>query len=821
MATLADRLPPSLRGLLRQKRFATLGIVSLGIAIALNTTMYSVTDALLFPKIAMRDPERLYNMYFYGDYRGRLTEQEKGEVISKFSFIEGSAYLRGNWGAQNFAESGTQGRTARVLNVGTTYFELLGVEALAGRLFTKADWDSPARPVVVSERFWRQMFPDRRLGDTVTFTLDDEPRIVIGVLAYESDFPGAMTDVWQLPKGSEFDAMSYRWGIYRVKPGLSLEQAYAEMNAAAAKLGVLSGEGPASARFDLEKSVRDGPMRFQGFHYAVIGAVAFVLFVACFNLANLQFARGLARTREMATRAAVGATRAQLIWLLVSESAWIALGSIIVGVILTFWGIHIVKAQLPPTLETFLVRPQVNWRLFVFAGATGALALAIVGLIPALRASRVDVNELIKSGSGTGANRRSRWQAGGLVVLQVGLALALMAGAALLIRSAVSLYQLDINPALERVSSASIGVKGVGPGDRRSLQQVSQQLINAALTIPAVTDAATIRGTQPSKHVVSVSVEGSLPREIATGAMWSYRIVSDAYLRVYRMSILKGRGFEPGEVGRSVVMDAQTAKYFWPNSDPIGQQLKFGSDARRDSTWFTVVGIVKYQNTWATFRSANQSERVEASLGVVLALNTADTAHLSTVRPLGGLGEKYLSLIVSSSGSTLRTPMLIRRTFTDPGAGFRVVSSQRLADALGLDQARQLQNFVAGMFTAFALIALFLSALGVYAVVSHTVSERTREFGVRLALGASEAKIRQTVLFHGNVMALSGIAIGEVIGLSTVQFLSRFLRQVQPNEAIGLFLVAAATLFATTLLASYLPALRAMRINPVEALRHE
>jgi predicted permease len=821
VTTLADRLPPALRGLLRQKRFAALGILSLGIAIALNTTMYSVTDALLFPKVAIREAENLYRMPFYGDYRGRLTQQQREDAVRNLTFVEASAHRRANFGASNLAESGNQSRTARVLNVSTNYFELLGVRALSGRLFAPADDASPERPVVVSERFWNQMFPGRDITDvrdTVTFTLDGDPRTVVGVLAYESDFPGEMTDVWQLPSLSTSQRLSYVFNIYRLKPNLSIEAAFAELNAAAAVLGTMAGDGPDNARFSLDRVLRKGPMRFQGFHIAIIGAVGFVLLVACFNLANLQLARGLSRTKEMATRAAVGATRRQLVWLLVSESAWIAAASLVVGVLLTFWGISIVKSQLPPALETFLIRPQVNWRLFAFAGMTGALALGIVGLIPALRVSRVDVNELLKSGAGTGATRKTRWQAGGLVVLQVGLALALMVGATLLIRSAISLYQLDINPALERVVAASVAVRQTNPSDARDLRTVSQSLVSRALAIPGVVEAATIRSSQPERKVLSVSVEGALPKEVPTG-LWNYRIVSDRYLSVYAMTILKGRGFSPGEVGRSVVMDANTAKYLWPNSDPIGQQIKFGSDSRRDHGWFTVVGIVKYQNTWATFRSANQAERTEPALGALLALNTADTARLHDGQnAMGRPRERYLELAVGASGKTERLPMLIRRTLTDDGNGFRVQYAEGLWSMLQLDQARDLQNFVAALFTAFALIALGLSALGVYAVVSHTVMQRTREIGVRVALGADERTIRQSVLFHGNVMALSGIAIGLLIAWSTVRFLSRFLRDGRVLD-VALFAVAAATLFATTLFASYLPARRAMRINPVEALR--
>jgi len=817
MTPWVDRLPPSLRGLMRHKRFSALAIVSLGVAIALNTTMYSVTDAILFPRIAMHEPENLYRLAFYGDYRGRLTPEQKLEAIRGFTFFEDLAARSRNYSATNLAENGSLSRTARVLVVSHNYFALLGVTPMSGRLFTEGDANAPVHPVVVSERFWRQMFPVNAMTDTVSFMLDGQPRVVIGVLAYESDFPGENTDIWQLPSGNTSgSALTVLVAnVVRLRKGLALERAYAEMEAAAARLSAMAGDGPRDARYDLVRYV-DGPMRFENFHVAVVGAVLFVLLVASFNLGNLQLVRGLGRTREFATRAAVGATRRDLVALLLSESAWIAGAGLLLGVILTFWGVQFVKSQIPPTLEQYLVRPQVSWRLFAFATATSGLALAIVGLIPAIRVSRIDVNELLKSTAGTGAMRRSRWQSGSFVVLQVGLALALMAGAALLVRASASLYQLEINPILDKIVTARVNVRPGGAGDRRLLRDAGTQLMSRAQGVPGVVAVASSRSAAPEHKVISLSQESMLPREIATG-QWQFQYVSDTYLTVYGMKVLKGRNFSPGETGRAVILDEQTARFFWPGADPIGRQIKFGSAGRRDEGWFEVVGVAQYVNTWSSFRRANQADRLEPRLGAVWVLNAADTLRLSSGERPWASG---LTVHVRGTDKLERLPLMVRGGLSDPGAGFGVVYVERLMSALQLDVARKVQDFVAGLFTSFAMLALALSTLGVYAVVSHTVSLRTREIGVRVALGADEQHIRQSVLVQGNTLALLGIAVGLLIASNTTRYLSRFTLGSGPED-VWMFCIAVVVLFVATLVASWVPARRAMRINPVEALRHE
>jgi ABC-type antimicrobial peptide transport system permease subunit len=303
--------------------------------------------------------------------------------------------------------------------------------------------------------------------------------------------------------------------------------------------------------------------------------------------------------------------------------------------------------------------------------------------------------------------------------------------------------------------------------------------------------------------------------------MWQYNIVSHDFLRVYGTRITKGRNFGPGETARSVILDEQTARFLWPGEDPIGKQLKFGSDARRDAGWLTVVGVSEYVNLWGSFDRNNQEERTAASLGAIWVLNSVDTGRV--FRGLGPENEpkrSSLFIYVRGGDDAARLPGALKRGMLDESAGFHVGFTQQLYSALAVGVYKARSDFLAGLFTSFALIALALSSLGVYAVVSHTVSQRTREIGVRYALGATERDIRQSVLMHGNVMALGGIAVGLFIkGYTSNAFDWRSLSGDQWDFAM--FGIAAVVLFATTLFAAYIPARRAMRVDPVEALRSE
>ncbi len=797
----------SLRLLLRNKRFSALAIVSLGLAIGLNTTMYSVLDSLINPTLDMRDHERLYRIVFIGDMRRRVPQHDKLEALQSLTIHEGLATY---FPADGVAEHGTEFRLARVVNVSPNFFAVTGVRANAGRLMAASDQNQGPRPVVVSLLLWRQFFPDQAWFDTATVLLDGEPRPVVGVLPYTADFPGWFTDVWQLATPAELSR--FLPNVIRIKPNVTFQEAAYALDAVAKRIGAQAGEGPRDVRYRIQPAIGD-PFRYQRFHLAMIGAVVAVLLVACVNLANLQLARGLTRARELAIRAAIGASRRDLILQLLGESAWLAAAGLLLGLALTYWGMHIVTSSVPQSLSEFVVRPQTSWRLFAFSALAALLSLAMIGLGPAIQLSRVDINELLKSGAGTGKSRTTRRQYGALVVVQVGLALSLLIAAALLLRGAAELFRVKLGWQYENMVWAFPRVVAQTRGDSLArVTDISSSLVRRARATPNVVDATTLRFSRPRDRGIALDDPGGTAINIGTG-LWNYALVSPSMIRTIGGEIVKGRDFSEEEFAEQLaIVDERTSRYLWPGADPIGRMIKLGTSIT-NAPWVRVIGVVRPRRDSYTARTSHEVEKLTPGMGVVYVLQATDTARVGR-----GIG---MQLLVRGSRDVHRLPLLLRRSLAELRPAVVTFRIYRYEDAIGIKSLRERRSFVAALFSTFALLALVVAGLGVYAVVSHSVSQRTREFGVRIALGASERDIRRSVLYEGNVLALSGIAVGLVISAKAVWWLMAFLQSEDDVYASGLFGLAALVLFGVTLLASYIPARRAMRINPVEALRND
>ena len=808
------RILQSFRALRRHPRFATLAVVSLAVAIALNTTMYSVMDALINPRVAMREPERLFTLQYFGDYRRRVPDEVKAEVLRGLTSFDGMARSMLRRSGENLAERGNRIRNARVLTVSPNYFALLGNRAAAGRLLSVADSAVPTRPVVLGARMWNALFPETGFFPGAAIILDAEPRPVVGILDYESDFPGAYTDVWELVDPADVTARVSIPNLVRLRDGVTLDAAHAELHNAQLHLAELAGEGPTETRFYTRPVVGE-PFKLLGFHYALVAAVVAVLLVACVNIANLQLARGVSRAREMATRAAVGASRADLVSQLVLESSWLALGGLALGLLLTLWGMKLVSSSVPATLAEYIVRPHTSWRVSAFAGIAAVACLAIVGLFPAIQMSRVDINELLKSGAGTGVSRRAMRQYGTLVVVQVSLALALMVGATLLLRAASGLYRIEYNPMFDRIAQAWLRITPSRPDDRRRLGDVSVEVLQRARAIPLAADAATEYWIIPDQRILSLADDdGGTARELRTGQR-GFPVVSSGYVRTYGLKIRKGRDFQEGEFAEAVVIvDEPTARFLWPGQNPIGKLLKLGSISRSRRPWLRVVGVSEELNTWGFLNPEVAKSRAHAYLGSILILNGADTTTV-------GAGGSALSVIVRARSNLQRVPVLLRKELSNFIPGVRVIRAQRLFSMQMLDAARERLTFVTTLFGVFAILALAVASLGVYAVVSHAVSQRTRDFGVRVALGADHRTLRREVFRHGNILTLSGIAIGLVLAARTVGLLQGFLGSEEARYDSWLYAIAAVVLLTVSCLATYVPARRAMRINPVEALHND
>ncbi|MGH7638959.1 MAG: ABC transporter permease, partial [Gemmatimonadaceae bacterium] len=715
MAFSLEQVRQSARLLRRHKRFTALAILSLGVAIALNTTMYSVVDALISPKLDIFQPYRLYEAPYFGDYRGRVPIRERNEALQVLTFHAGAAGKRGS-GAGSIIERGTRLRDARILTVTPNYFAVLGVRPSAGRLLSSADVASTPTAVVLSERMWRQLFPERDAYDTASVLVDGEPRTVVGLVPYESDFPGAYTDVWQVASSSALPDMPLT--LFRLGPGVSHAQAVAELNTLNHRIMERSGDRLPHAGFRFRRWIRP-KFHEWGFHMAIVGAVGAVLLIACANLANLQLARGVARTRELATRSAIGASRRAIVGQLVIESAWLALGGLVLGAILTAWGMRIVETSVPDTLAEYVTRPQTSWRVAVFAMGATAFCVLTVGLLPAIRLSRVDIDTLLKSGAGTGQSRKARRQYAYLLISEVALALALMCGAGLLIQAALSLYRFELPANYRHLAGSYVRINPT-TGDVRSERTWSDVVLQRLTGDTTVVSAATSRTQRPSRRAVSVDDPGGVPRVFVTH-QWGYTVVSPDYLRTLGIPILEGRDFSPGEFAEpQVIVDKATATYLWPGESPVDRLIKLDS-SNVDAPWLTVVGVSAVQpDAWQLRGSQRDDPRPK--LGRIWVLNADDTALVQSFSAAGSRCCTGFTLVARTRGDVRRLPGAIRRALKPLGPSVRHFYTAAYEDQSSIRVRRERHDFIAALFGVFALCAFGLAALGVYAIVSHTVA---------------------------------------------------------------------------------------------------
>jgi len=498
---------------------------------------------------------------------------------------------------------------------------------------------------------------------------------------------------------------------------------------------------------------------------------------------------------------------------------------------LTFWGIRIVDHAVPPQMNNYMIEPQTSWRVFAFATVAALVCLFLVGLVPALRVSRVDPDTLLKSGSGTGANRAHRKRYGMMVVAQIGFALPVLIGAIVVLRSAWQLHSRDYvvrNWYGYDPSPMVAGSAPVAPTTAKMvrLAGIANELTAEAKTIPGVLDLTIDRPAAPVGRRVTVDDENGVTRE-AWAHQWTYHIVSPSYFRVFGRTMERGRDFGDGEFdGQSVIMDGPTARYLWGNQNPIGRSIKLG-EPKSDLPWLRVVGIVGDMRDTFALRRADPYANYQMK-AVYRVVTPQDSILLPRLTPreqgLANIGvfsfRPTVSFYARVRGSTELAAVRLQRQFRDASTAERPTVIP-MDEEVGIDTWRVRNDFVASLFSTFALLGLGLVAIGVYGIVSHTVEERRRELAVRISLGATTRDILHAVLREGNVLILSGVAIGLLFTKYTIGWLGVFWGGQNDGYNAPLFAFIAAGLFALAVLSAFRPAWRATRIDPVEALRHE
>jgi putative ABC transport system permease protein len=810
MRITSYELRATARTLAKHAGFTSVAVVSLGLAIGLNTTMYSTLDALINPKVSWREPGQLFGVGFYGDRRRQIDPREKIAMLRGVAEIEG---ITGTWNPDIDAllESDRAHRTGAIAVVAPSYFELLGVRARRGRTITQADVGASTPGIVLSERAARDLFPKSdALGQRLF--VNGTAHSIVGVLPLNADAPASPIVGWRLP-GDGVDVAAPPRTLVRLRSGVTVAQVMPALQGIAARIALQANEATRDNRVWF-LSANPEQAHFGVFQYAVIGAVISVLLVACANIGNLQLARGIARGRELATRAALGASRRDLITHLLLESALLALAGLVLGLILTLWGMAAIRASIPPNIGEFFVEPQTSWRLFVVAAVSTVVCILIVGLVPAIRVSRVNLNELIKAGAGTGSTRSARRQYGILIVAEIGFALVVLCAAALLVRATI---RLDLQAAAfdqSHLTSASTQVR-LAPGQTMALADATAPLVSRLRALPDVGDVAVSYTIRDDDKILTATNPSGAMHTVAA-PLWSYSVVTPSFFRTMGFEVSHGRDFKEGETGAVAIVDARTARIMWPNTEAVGHMIKFGAPGM-PGRWYTVIGVRKPIG----IESIESATLGETMPGAVYVLAVPEDRLLG--KPVNSPWTlPRVNVVVRSTRNPHRAPIALRNALVND-TRFRVVFAGTFDERDGSATQRQNQRFVGAIFTFFAALAFVLAALGVYGIVSHSVAERRREIGVRIALGSSARDILYVVLREGNVFVLAGIAIGLFLIHRYAWMLTQFAGSFPEIDlhAIELFLPAAAFFFVAALISALVPALRATRIDPVESLRCE
>ncbi len=816
---LGNDLHYALRSLRQRPGFTALTVLTLALGIGATSAIFSVVNGVLLRPLPYDRPEDVVLLHTRLDgVSGRelsLPEyfdlREQSRSFSRVAaFSSGSLTLTGS-GTPERLQAGYL--TADAL-------PLLGVSPARGRGFA-AEEDLPGRPPVVllSDGLWRRRFGADPEVVGRTLILDDAPTTVLGVMPpgfqLPSHYAGPGMELWtlmQLDPGVDRSERGWHWltVMGRLRPGVDFEAASRET---AALMATMLQRYPNEYDADFTGSVSPAADVLVGDIRPVIlvlmGAVALLLLIACANVASLFLARAEARQREIAVRAALGARAGRIVRQLLTESAVLAVTGGLLGLLLAMWGVRALVALAPPTLPRLDAIGMDGWVLAFTAAVTLTTAM-LFGLAPALQSARPDLSgALAESGRGGGAGLGRQRFRRGLVVSQLALALVLVAGAGLLIQSFSRLRGVDPGFVPEGLLTARVELSPVRYESKEKIRAFYERLVDRLEALPGVRSAAVVKALPMMQLELgdwSFVREGlhSLPPKPSEWNLAYWQTMSPEYFETMRIPLLQGRGLEAadriGSPGVAVV-NRTLARQVWPKGDALGQRILMGGGAT-DSIWRTIVGVV------GDVRHRGLDTEPRPEIYLPYAQFPAGT----------GTPQRTLRIVLRSEGDPVHLTGALRVAVAELEPDLPVTEIQTMEEALGAWAAeRRLTMMLVG---GFAFLALALGAVGVYGVMAHLVMQRTREIGIRIALGALPREILGLVLSQGAWLAGLGIALGLAAAVVATRLLARLLFGVGPTDP-PTFLATALALAAVAGVASLLPALRALRPDPVDALRAE
>jgi predicted permease len=817
MQTLWQDLRYGARMLRKNPGFTLIAAVTLGLGIGANTAIFSVVNGLLLNPLPYRDAERLAIIWTHSPGANvALDWPSPGQfsaLKSENSVFEQLALAQGG----NVIITG-DGEPERVgaVRASSAVFSLLGAQAAIGRVFTPEE-DTPDKTltVILSHGFWR-----RRFGGALdvlgrTLTINGRSYVIVGVMppdfSLDHEVMPTVGSVARaeilMPLPLSVDRMNNHGDenynvIARLKPEATIPQAQTELNLAVRRLEQQFPDSyPPSRRFSfsvrplLEQAVGDVRLAL----YVLLGAVGCVLLIACVNVANLLLARAAAREKEMAVRTAIGAGRWRVVRQLLTESILLSTVGGALGLLLAVWGLGLLRWLNPGNIPR-LAAVGMDHRALAFTAAVAVLTGVLFGLAPALRGSRMNLGETLKEGGRNLAGGGQRLLRNLLVVTEIAMSLVLLVCAGLLIRSFVRVQQVDPGFAPQNVLSMRMTLVGPAYSEETRRMNFYRQLWERIRRLPGVESAGGVSALPLAGGIGwgSVTIEGYDASSGQSMIQSDLRAASVGYFETMKIPLIRGRFFVERDTEESeqvVIVDENMASTYWPNADPIGKRLKIG-DPNSKTPWMTVVGVVANVKHYA----------LDADSRVALY-----TPHLQS-------GAGSLAVVARTSTDPAGLAAAITREARAIDPNLPVFDVKTMEQWLSESLARR--RFAMLMLGLFAMVAMLLASVGVYGVMSYSVAQRTREIGVRVALGAQMRDVLQLVIRQGISLAGIGVGIGLLAALGATRLMAGLLFGVRATDP-GVFVVVALLLTLVALLACLLPARRATKVDPMIALRHE
>lgn len=801
-----------MRQLRRNPGFTAAAVIVLGLGIGANTAIFSVVNGVLLRALPLPHSERLVRMWHSdADHPGWTGPASYPNLIDwrrqSTAFTGIAAYLGGSY---NLKGASSPARVAGV-SVSANFFQVLGVEPRLGRGFTPQE-EQPGRSqvAVISESLWRGQFGSSPNIIGQTISLNERPYTVIGVAPADFPFPYAGTDIWvpfelsaaTMPCYTVRGCNTYSV-IARLKPGITLAAARAQMNTIAARL---SKQYPDS---DYHQTVKMQPLEeamvggIQPELLVFLAAVGFVFLLALANVASLLLTRTAARQREIALRVALGAGRWRLIGQFLSESLLIAAGGAIVGWFLALWGVSLLQ-QLKPGDLPRLEAVHLDWRVLLFTIAVAVVAAVVLGAAMALKASRFRIYETLKEAGPASTAARGRRRSGDvLVVAEFAISLVLLAGAGLMIKSFWHIEQVRYGIEVDHVLTMRLSLPQSKYGPKHPTSAFYQPLLEKVDALPGVRSSGivTLLPVQQSWTNGDFEIHGQKYSASNSAPEAEIRAASAGFYAAMGIPLVRGRFFSADDTAAAppvVVINQTLARRYFHGKDPIGQQLEIGGGL----PWFTVVGIA------GDVKQAGYHAPVQAELDVPYTQWPPTWPDMT----------RDMSLVVRTVSNPDALAGAVRHAVfsIDPDQPiFRVETMRQVVNA-SMAQPR----FEMILLAAFAALALVLASVGIYGVLAYSVKRRTQEIGIRMALGAQRGDVLKLVVRYGMTLALIGVAIGLAGAFALTRFLASLLYHVRPID-LPAFAAVSAILIGVAFLATFIPARRAAKVDPMVALRYE